>query len=79
VIGAVLLAGALLWRFWTWQRRHSEALRVIGWVWEHGHERCAVDFEPMNVLGARFWLRHFQPFCYSMQRVVDDRLVPPAL
>jgi hypothetical protein len=34
VIGAVLLAGALLWRFWTWQRRHAEALRVIGWVWE---------------------------------------------
>jgi hypothetical protein len=34
VIAAALLAGALLWRFWTWRRRHSEALRVIGWVWE---------------------------------------------
>jgi hypothetical protein len=34
VIAGLLLAGALLWRFWTWRRRHSEALRVINWVWE---------------------------------------------
>jgi GNAT superfamily N-acetyltransferase len=53
--------------------------RALDWAREHGYERCAVDFEPMNVLGARFWLRHFQPFCYSMQRLVNDRLVPTAL
>lgn len=29
-----------------------------------GYERCAVDFEPMNPLGTRFWLRHdFNPVC----------------
>jgi GNAT superfamily N-acetyltransferase len=52
--------------------------RALAWARETGHERCAVDFEPMNVLGARFWLRHFQPFCYSLNRVIDDRLAPPA-
>ncbi|MBN1963771.1 MAG: GNAT family N-acetyltransferase [Anaerolineae bacterium] len=51
---------------------------LLDWARARGYERCAVDFEPMNVPGARFWLSHFQPFCFSMQRVVDDRLVPPA-
>lgn len=39
-----------------------------------GYQRCAVPFEPMNQLGSRFWLRHFQPVCYSFLRNVDDRL-----
>jgi hypothetical protein len=34
LVGAVLITASLVWRFWTWQRRHREALRVIGWVWE---------------------------------------------
>ena len=38
-----------------------------------GYVRCAVDFEPENVLGARFWLRAFQPVCYSLFRQVDER------
>ncbi len=39
-----------------------------------GYQRCAVPFEPMNPLGSRFWLRHFQPVCYSFLRNIDDRL-----
>lgn len=39
-----------------------------------GFERCAVPFEPMNLLGSRFWLKHFKPVCYSILRIVDDRL-----
>ncbi len=40
-----------------------------------GFERCAVDFETMNLLGTRFWLRHFRPVCYSLFRYVDERVV----
>lgn len=39
-----------------------------------GYQRCAVPFEPMNQLGSRFWLRYFQPVCYSFLRILDDRL-----
>jgi GNAT superfamily N-acetyltransferase len=39
-----------------------------------GYERCAVSFEPMNVLGTRFWLKYFKPVCFSVFRHVDDRL-----
>ncbi len=39
-----------------------------------GYRRCAVLFEPMNPLGSRFWLRYFQPVCYSFLRNIDDRL-----
>ena len=46
--------------------------RTLVWAQEHGKRRCAVNFEPMNILGARFWLSYFQPFCYSMQRIVVD-------
>lgn len=41
-----------------------------------GYERCAVDFEPMNLLGTRFWLRHdFRPVCLSLLRYVDERVL----
>ncbi len=39
-----------------------------------GYERCAVSFEPMNVLGTRFWLKYFKPVCFSIVRYIDDRL-----
>jgi GNAT superfamily N-acetyltransferase len=40
------------------------------------YERCAVDFEPMNLLGTRFWLRHdFRPVCLSLLRYVDERVL----
>jgi GNAT superfamily N-acetyltransferase len=41
-----------------------------------GYERCAVDFETMNLLGTRFWLRHdFKPVSFSLLRYVDERVV----
>lgn len=39
------------------------------------YERCAVDFEPMNLAGTRFWLRHFRPVCFSLFRQIDHRLI----
>jgi GNAT superfamily N-acetyltransferase len=48
--------------------------RALLWAKEHGYTRCAVDFEPMNVLARRFWLQHFQPVCYALARQIDDRV-----
>ena len=39
-----------------------------------GYVRCAVSFEPMNLLGTRFWLKYFKPVCLSVVRHIDDRL-----
>jgi GNAT superfamily N-acetyltransferase len=39
-----------------------------------GYVRCAVDFESANIEGARFWMRYFQPICYSVVRVIDPRM-----
>ncbi len=39
-----------------------------------GYERCAVSFEPMNLLGTRFWLKYFKPVCLSIVRHIDDRI-----
>ena len=50
--------------------------RVLDWGRAQGYERCAVDWEPMNVLATRFWTRHFQPVSYALSRHVDERLVP---
>jgi GNAT superfamily N-acetyltransferase len=46
----------------------------LDWARSAGYERCAVDFEPENISGARFWLRHFRPVCYSLVRHVDERV-----
>lgn len=46
----------------------------LGWAHVEGYERCAVDFEPMNVLAARFWMRWFEPVCYSLMRCIDERI-----
>jgi GNAT superfamily N-acetyltransferase len=48
--------------------------RSLDWARSVGYERCAVDFEPQNIPAARFWLRHFQPVCYSLIRQVDERV-----
>jgi GNAT superfamily N-acetyltransferase len=47
----------------------------LDWARAAGYERCAVDFEPENVPATRFWLRHFQPVCYSLIRRVDERVM----
>ena len=41
-----------------------------------GYERCAVDFETINLLGTRFWLgRGFKPVSFSLLRYVDERSI----
>jgi GNAT superfamily N-acetyltransferase len=50
--------------------------QVLAWGRVQGYERCAVDWEPMNVLATRFWTRHFQPVSYALVRHVDDRFAP---
>jgi len=49
--------------------------RCLAWAREQGFERCAVDFEGENVLGRRFWLRHFEPVLYALARRVDPRAI----
>ena len=46
----------------------------LNWARSLGYQRCAVDFEPQNIPAARFWLRYFQPVCYSQIRRVDERV-----
>ncbi len=48
--------------------------QVLAWAHDEGYERCAVDWEPMNVLATRFWTRYFQPVSYAMIRHIDERL-----
>jgi len=45
--------------------------QALTWAAVNGFERCAVDFESYNPLAVRFWLRFFQPVCYSLVRHVD--------
>jgi GNAT superfamily N-acetyltransferase len=44
-----------------------------------GYARCAVPFEPMNLLGTLFWLKYFNLVCFSLLRIVDDRLIQTQL
>ena len=43
----------------------------LQWARSSGRQRCALDFEPMNVVAARFWLQHFKPICHTVLRTVD--------
>jgi len=45
--------------------------RVLRCAAEQGYVRCAVDFEPMNVPAARFWMRHFRPVSYALVRYIQ--------
>lgn len=48
--------------------------RSLAWAKAEGYVRCAVDFEPENVLGRSFWLKHFRPVSYSLIRQLDPRI-----
>ena len=48
----------------------------LAWAIERGYTRCAVDFEPMNPQARRFWVRHFTPVSYALERHIDSRAVP---
>jgi GNAT superfamily N-acetyltransferase len=49
--------------------------RALTWARDTGYVRCAVDFEPMNPQARLFWLRHFSPVSYVVERHIDRRLV----
>jgi len=46
----------------------------VEWARLEGYERIAVDFEGENVLGRRFWLKHFEPVTVSLVRHLDSRV-----
>ncbi len=46
----------------------------LNWARSKSYERCAVDFEPENVFGSSFWLKHFKPICFSLVRQIDHRI-----
>jgi GNAT superfamily N-acetyltransferase len=48
---------------------------ALAWARAQGYARCAVDFESMNTLAARFWSRWFEPVSYSLVRSIDRRIV----
>ena len=50
--------------------------QVLAWARDEGYERCAVDWEPMNVLATRFWTRQFLPVSYALIRQIDERITP---
>jgi GNAT superfamily N-acetyltransferase len=47
--------------------------RALEWAQAQGYARCAVDFETMNVPAVRFWMKWFDPVCYSLVRCIDER------
>jgi GNAT superfamily N-acetyltransferase len=60
-------------------RQRGVATALVNHALKHakaaGYERCAVSFEPMNVLGSRFWLKHFDSVCLSAVRHIDERII----
>jgi GNAT superfamily N-acetyltransferase len=44
----------------------------LSWARTQGYQRCAVDWEPANILATRFWTRHFDPVSYTLVRHVDE-------
>ncbi len=42
--------------------------KSIEWASSKGYEACAVDFEPENPEGSRFWMKHFKPIFYTLVR-----------
>jgi GNAT superfamily N-acetyltransferase len=46
---------------------------ALAWARARGCERCSVDFETMNTLAARFWMRWFEPVSFSLVRSLDER------
>jgi GNAT superfamily N-acetyltransferase len=48
--------------------------RSLEWAQAENYERCAVDFQTANLEATRFWMRYFEPVCYSMSRCIDERV-----
>lgn len=45
------------------------------WLMQNGYPLCGVDFESFNIVGSRFWTKHFTPYTYSLVRRIDERIV----
>ena len=50
--------------------------KTLAWAKEKGYARCSVDFDSTNILGSRFWLSHFRPVGYGLERRLDFRMSP---
>jgi GNAT superfamily N-acetyltransferase len=48
--------------------------KSLAWAQAENYQRCAVDFQTANLLGSRFWMRYFEPVCYSLSRCIDERV-----
>jgi len=46
--------------------------QALTWAREQGYARCTVDFEAMNYMARRFWLKWFRPVCYSLVRGISE-------
>jgi GNAT superfamily N-acetyltransferase len=44
---------------------------ALGHYGAEGLDFCAVDFEAFNPEATSFWMRHFEPVCYSLMRVPE--------
>jgi len=44
--------------------------RALEWARSEGYRRFAVDFEPVNIVAARHWLKRFRPVCYAFVRSI---------
>lgn len=47
---------------------------ALDWARAQGYARVGVDFEPMNVVAARFWTATFTPVAITMSRTIDPRV-----
>jgi GNAT superfamily N-acetyltransferase len=45
--------------------------KSIEWASSMRYKNCAVDFEPENIDGSHFWMKHFKPICYTLVRNVN--------
>jgi GNAT superfamily N-acetyltransferase len=46
------------------------------WLAGQGYGLCGVDYEALNSLGSGFWGRYFEPYCFSVVRRIDERVLP---
>ena len=69
--GTASITGAYIYPSFRGRDLGRELLvRAIDWAREEEYERCAVDFESMNIPGYAFWSRHFDLVCVGMFRVL---------
>lgn len=47
---------------------------IFDYAKENNYKKLSVDFESFNVQARKFWLKYFEPVCFSMMRRIDDRV-----